>query len=63
MATVQPDIVMHQLTDLSLGLEPRQIAEAIGRNARIRIEGTKNLVAAALVAGIGRMIAQSIARA
>ena len=61
MATVQPDIVMLQLTDLSLGLEPRQIAEAIGRNARIRIEGTKNLVAAALVAGIGRMIAQSIA--
>ena len=61
MATVQPDIVVHQLTDLSLGLEPRQMAEAIGRNARIRIEGTKNLVAAALVAGTGRMIAQSIA--
>ena len=37
------------------------MAEAIGRNARIRIEGTKNLVAAALVAGTGRMIAQSIA--
>jgi len=61
MTTVQPDIVMHQLTDLSLGLEPTQMAEAIGRNARIRIEGTKNLVAAALVAGTGRMIAQSIA--
>jgi hypothetical protein len=61
MATVQPDIVMHQLTDLSLGLEPRQMAEAIGHNARIRIEGPKNLVAAALVAGTGRMIAQSIA--
>jgi nucleoside-diphosphate-sugar epimerase len=61
MATVQPDIVMHQLTDLSLGLEPRQMAEAIGHNARIRIEGTKNLVAAALVAETGRMIAQSIA--
>jgi nucleoside-diphosphate-sugar epimerase len=61
MTTVQPDIVMHQLTDLSLGLEPTQMAEAIGRNARIRIEGTKNLVAAALVAGTGRIIAQSIA--
>ena len=61
MATVQPDIVMHQLTDLSLGLEPKQMVEVIGRNARIRIEGTKNRVAAALVAGTGRMIAQSIA--
>jgi nucleoside-diphosphate-sugar epimerase len=61
MTTVQPDIVMHQLTDLTLGLEPTQMAEAIGRNARIRIEGTKNLVAAVLVAGTGRIIAQSIA--
>ena len=32
MATVQPDVVMHQLTDLSLGLEAKQMAEAIGRN-------------------------------
>ena len=61
MATVQPDIVIHQLTDLSVGLDPKLIAEAIGRNARIRSEGTKNLVAAAAVAGSGRLIAQSIA--
>jgi hypothetical protein len=51
MATVQPDIVIHQLTDLSVGLDPKLMAEAIGRNARIRSEGTKNLVAAAAVAG------------
>jgi nucleoside-diphosphate-sugar epimerase len=61
MTTVQPDIVIHQLTDLSVGLDPKLIAEAIGRNARIRSEGTKNLVAAAAVAGSGRLIAQSIA--
>lgn len=61
MATVLPDIVTHQLTDLSVGLDPKLLREAIGRNARIRSEGTKNLVAAALVAGVGRLIVQSIA--
>jgi len=34
---------------------------ALVRNARIRDEGTKNLVAAALAAGARRLIAQSIA--
>jgi hypothetical protein len=35
--------------------------QATARNARIRVEGTKNLVAAALAAGARRFIAQSIA--
>jgi len=61
MATVQPDVVIHQLTDLSLGLDPKLMTEAIRRNARIRSEGTKNLVASALAAGARRLIAQSIA--
>jgi nucleoside-diphosphate-sugar epimerase len=37
------------------------MAEATGRNARIRDEGTRNLVAATLAAGVHRMLAQSIA--
>jgi nucleoside-diphosphate-sugar epimerase len=61
MATVQPDIVMHQLTDLALGLDPKLMDEARVRNARIRSEGTRNLVAAALAGGARRIIAQSIA--
>jgi nucleoside-diphosphate-sugar epimerase len=61
MASVRPQVVIHQLTDLPRGLDPQLMAEAVVRNARIRSEGTKNLVAAALAAGIGRMIAQSIA--
>jgi len=61
MATVQPDIIMHQLTDLALGLDPKLMDEARVRNARIRSEGTKNLVAAALAGGARRIIAQSIA--
>jgi nucleoside-diphosphate-sugar epimerase len=60
--TARPDIVIHQLTDLSLlGSGPENTATALARNARIRAEGTQNLVDAALAAGVGRLIAQSIA--
>jgi hypothetical protein len=45
------EIVINQLTDLPANLEPSGIAEGIIRTARIRIEGTRNLVAAALEAG------------
>jgi len=49
----RPEAVIHQLTDLSrLDLEA---------NARLRIEGTRNLVDAARAAGVRRMVAQSIA--
>jgi nucleoside-diphosphate-sugar epimerase len=56
-----PDIVIQQLTDLPPGLDPSQMAEGTRRNARMRSEGTRNLVAAALEAGVPRLIAQSIA--
>jgi uncharacterized protein YbjT (DUF2867 family) len=54
-----PDLVMHQLTDL-----PDSAAEIPARaagNARIREEGTANLIAAAQAAGAPRFLAQSIA--
>ena len=57
----RPDIVIHQLTDLPPALDPVLMAAAIRRNARIRDEGTRNLVDAAIAAGATRMIAQSIA--
>jgi nucleoside-diphosphate-sugar epimerase len=55
-----PDLVMHQLTDLpdhADDLGPRVFAA----NARIRVEGTDNLLAAARAAGVLRFVAQSIA--
>src|SRR5215469_15617592 len=55
------DLVMHQLTDLPPGLDPRRMVEGTLRNARMRSEGTRNLVTAALAAGVHRLIAQSIA--
>ncbi|MET2830473.1 NAD-dependent epimerase/dehydratase family protein [Mesorhizobium shangrilense] len=60
-ASARPDIVIHQLTDLPAGLDPSRMGEAIVRNARIRDEGTRNLVRAAIAAGARRMVAQSIA--
>jgi nucleoside-diphosphate-sugar epimerase len=61
LITVQPDVVIHQLTDLPRGLPPNQMAEATARNARMRREGTANLVAAARAASARRLVAQSIA--
>lgn len=48
----QPDVVIHQLTSLSGGSSVD--------NAKMRMEGTENLVDAANLAGVRRMIAQSI---
>ena len=59
--TAKPAVVIHQLTDLPPGLDPARMAEAAASNARIRIEGTRNLIAASLAAGARRLIAQSIA--
>lgn len=61
MLAARPDIVVHQLTDLPPGLDPSRMGEAVLRNARIRDEGTRNLVAAAVASGVRRMVAQSIA--
>jgi nucleoside-diphosphate-sugar epimerase len=56
-----PEIVVHQLTDLPPGLDPSQMTAGTQRNARVRSEGTQNLVAAMLEAGVRRLVAQSIA--
>jgi nucleoside-diphosphate-sugar epimerase len=60
VADSRPEIVIHQLTDLPLALDPSKMTEALVRNARLRDEGTRNLVAAAVHAGARRLIAQSI---
>ena len=52
VATAAPDVVIHQLTDLSG-------ADGAATN-RLRRQGTRNLVDAAKAAGVGRIIAQSI---
>lgn len=58
--SAQPDVVIHQLTDLPLGLDPKLMPEARIRNAHLRESGTKNLVSAAITARAKQFIAQSI---
>lgn len=55
----EPDLVMHQLTDLPSN--PAEIPAKGSANARVRTEGTRNLLAAAQAAGSPRFLAQSIA--
>ena len=61
VAAANPDVFIHQLTDLPDVFDRDLLAAAAERNSRIRIEGTANLVAAARAAGACRMVAQSIA--
>ena len=61
VVNIAPDIVIHQLTDLPYALEATKMGEARIRNARLREEGTRNLVAAAVAAKTEKFIAQSIA--
>lgn len=56
-----PQVVIHQLTDLAFAPNTPRYQEGLERNARLRIEGTRNLVQAAKAAGVKRLIAQSIA--
>jgi nucleoside-diphosphate-sugar epimerase len=57
----RPEIVIHQLTDLPRVLDETQLAASYQRNASIRTEGTRNLIAAAQAAAARRFIVQSVA--
>ena len=55
IAAGQPQVVIHQLTDLAGGFAPEQLRAT----ARLRELGTRNLVQAMVSAGVHRLIAQS----
>jgi nucleoside-diphosphate-sugar epimerase len=57
----KPDVVIHQLTDLPDVSDPSQMAAVREKNSRLRVEGTRNLMAAAQAANVRRVVAQSIA--
>jgi len=60
VAAARPRVIIHQLTDLSGGFAPDRQLDTLTRNARLRTEGTQNLVAAARAANVSVLIAQSI---
>jgi nucleoside-diphosphate-sugar epimerase len=61
MQAARAEVVLHELTDLPPNLNPRKMEEQTAGNDRIRTEGTRNLVGAAVAAGARRVVAQSIA--
>lgn len=61
VARAEPDAVINQLTDLPQSLKPRKLGEYYAANNRVRREGTKNLLGAALGAGVRRFISQGAA--
>jgi 2-alkyl-3-oxoalkanoate reductase len=53
----RPEMVIHELTEIPKSFDPKQFE----RNNRLRREGTRNLVDAAVAAGARRIVAQSVA--
>jgi nucleoside-diphosphate-sugar epimerase len=60
MADASPEVVIHQVTALPARLDWGN-PNVFDENNRVRTEGTRILVDAALAAGAGRVVAQSIA--
>ncbi len=54
----EPEVVVHLLTSLPQRFKPRT---DLGPTNRVRIEGTRNLVAAARAAGARRLVAEGVA--
>ena len=61
VARAKPDAVINELTDLPQSLNPRRLAEYYAANNRVRLEGTRNLLSAALGAGVRRFLVQGSA--
>jgi nucleoside-diphosphate-sugar epimerase len=61
VAAARPDVVIHQLTDLGGPPGGGLGSDRLARTARLRTIGTANLVRAAVSAGAGRIVAQSLA--
>jgi len=61
MQAAAPEVVIHQLTDLPQVDDPTKLGASREANARLRIDGTRNLMTAARAADAKRVIAQSIA--
>ena len=61
VATVRPDVIIHQLTALPSAPGTPGYPAAQEANRRLRIEGSRNLMQAAKMAGVPRVVAQSIA--
>lgn len=60
IAATRPDVVVHQLTALPPRMNPRHVDREMAATNRLRIDGTRVLIAAAQKNGIDRVVAQGI---
>ena len=56
---VEPDVIVHELTDLRGASNLRRFDRVFAASNRLRTEGTDNLLAAARQVGVARFVAQS----
>ena len=59
VARVRPDAIINELTSLPKHYTPTDMKAAAERDARVRLEGNKNLIAAAQQTGVRRFLVQS----
>ena len=59
VSEASPDAIVHQMTDLARGINPRRQAEALAPTNRLRTAGTDHLLSAGMAVGIRRFVAQS----
>jgi nucleoside-diphosphate-sugar epimerase len=61
VAETEPDVIVHELTDLSKAIDFRHIGRSFAMTTRLRTEGTDHLLAAGRAVGVRRFVAQSFA--
>ena len=61
VAAARPEAVIHHLTDLPQRMTPAEMKAGLEATARVRTEGTANLIDAAREGGAKRIVAQSVA--
>jgi nucleoside-diphosphate-sugar epimerase len=59
IARVQPDVIINELTSLPKHYTPTEMKAAAEGDAHVRLEGNKNLIAAAQRTGVRRFLVQS----
>ncbi len=59
VATAAPDAVVHQMTALGGGIDPKHFDRSFALTNRLRTEGTDHLLAAAEAVGVPHVVAQS----
>lgn len=56
---VRPDVIINELTSLPKHYTPTEMKAAAERDSRVRMEGNRNLIAAAKQSGVRRLLVQS----